>query len=412
MGGLDPKHPTVAQNNKNDEQNTMSAPVPKFLVITSPQNILGTMSPFFIQKALQGICGNPKSVKKLKSGDYLIETISETQSKSLLLARQFGTITITASPHNSLNSSKGVISETDLLGVSDEEILTELSSQGVTAVRRITLKKADSIVSTKHIVLTFNSPNLPSHIKAGYLNCPIRPFIPNPLRCFNCQGFGHSTNTCRGVETCSRCSNIGHTFISCSLPIKCKNCSGDHTANSRDCPRWIEEKEIQTVKVEEKLSYQEAKQKVISRTPKPHTPYAAVVKKTCSIGVQTCAPILNIAPSVSTQAQTSTNQTSTPPKPKTITKKKLQINTLKTHLQQQIRYKPAPLSKKGRAAEIALKKQKIMEEKEKALNSSSEGSSAETSESGEMEVERGLETPPHLQPRKQGCKDPPSNNQT
>ncbi|GFV94187.1 uncharacterized protein TNCV_4463141 [Trichonephila clavipes] len=40
-------------------------------------------SPFAIHKAIQGISGEPKSVKKLRSGDLLIETSSALQTKSL-----------------------------------------------------------------------------------------------------------------------------------------------------------------------------------------------------------------------------------------------------------------------------------------------------------------------------------------
>lgn len=45
----------------------------------------------------------------------------------------------------------------------------------------------DEIYPTKHIILTFNDPNLTSRIKAAYLSCAVQPYIPNPLRCFKCQ---------------------------------------------------------------------------------------------------------------------------------------------------------------------------------------------------------------------------------
>ncbi|GFX46019.1 uncharacterized protein TNCV_1919861 [Trichonephila clavipes] len=83
----------------------------------------------------------------------------------------------------------GVISEPDLLTTSESEILEGFSDQGVIQVRRITIKTNTTVSPTKHLILTFNSPNLPTSIKAGYLNCKIRPYIPNPLRCFKCQRF-------------------------------------------------------------------------------------------------------------------------------------------------------------------------------------------------------------------------------
>ncbi|GFT90239.1 putative RNA-directed DNA polymerase from transposon BS [Trichonephila clavipes] len=195
-------------------------------------------SPFAIQKAIQGIGGDPKSVKKLRSGDLLFETVSALQTKSFLLAKTFLDCPLTASPHKSLNSSRGVISEPDLICTPEAEILEEFSGQGVIQVRRITIKKDAEINPTKHLILTFNNPKLPTTIKAGYLNCKIRPYIPNPLRCFKCQRFGHSQTACRGQLTCSRCASVGHASSDCTLEQKCVNCSQPHSADSKLCPKW------------------------------------------------------------------------------------------------------------------------------------------------------------------------------
>ncbi|GFW52422.1 putative RNA-directed DNA polymerase from transposon BS [Trichonephila clavipes] len=197
--------------------------------------------------------------QKLRSGDLLIETSSALQTKSLLLTKTFLDCPLIVNLHRSLNSCRGVISETDLLCASETEILDGLSAQGVTEVRRIKIKKETSLFPTKHLILTFNSPNLPSKIKAGYLNCKLRPYIPNPLRCFKCQRFGHSQNSCRGQLTCSRCAAVGHSSTDCTLEPKCINCSQIHTADSKLCPKWKTEKEIQTIKTNRNISYFEAR---------------------------------------------------------------------------------------------------------------------------------------------------------
>ncbi|GFX73795.1 RNA-directed DNA polymerase from mobile element jockey [Trichonephila clavipes] len=144
-------------------------------------------SPFAIHKALIGIGGEPKSIKRLHSGDLLIETSSALQMKSFFLAKTFLDSPLTISPHKTLNTSRGFISEPHLLTTTDAEIFDGFSGQGVIYVRSLTIKKNASIIPTKHIFLTFNSPKLPTTIKAGYLNCNIRPYILNPLRCFKCQ---------------------------------------------------------------------------------------------------------------------------------------------------------------------------------------------------------------------------------
>ncbi|GFV93583.1 putative RNA-directed DNA polymerase from transposon BS [Trichonephila clavipes] len=94
-------------------------------------------SPFAIQKVIQGISGEPKSVKKLRSGDLLIEISSALQTKSFFLTKTFLNCPLIVNPHRFVNSCRGIISETDLLCAPETEILEGLSDQGVTQVRRI-----------------------------------------------------------------------------------------------------------------------------------------------------------------------------------------------------------------------------------------------------------------------------------
>jgi len=39
--------------------------------------------------------------------------------------------------------------------------------------------------------LPFHTASVPKHIKIGYLHTPVELYIPNSLRCFNWQKFGH-----------------------------------------------------------------------------------------------------------------------------------------------------------------------------------------------------------------------------
>ncbi|GFT51586.1 putative RNA-directed DNA polymerase from transposon BS [Trichonephila clavipes] len=195
----------------------------RYLLLALPNNEMSNKSPFAVHKALIGIGGEAKTVKRLRSGDLLIETNSAIQTKSFLLAKTFLNSPLIVTPHKSLNSCRGVISEPDLLTTFEFEILEGFSDQGVIQVRRITIKKNTAVFPTKHLILTFNSPNLPTSIKDGYLYCKIRPYIRNPLRCFKCQRFGHSQTSCRGQLSCSR--------------PKCFNCSQSHTADSKLSPK-------------------------------------------------------------------------------------------------------------------------------------------------------------------------------
>ncbi|GFT73770.1 uncharacterized protein TNCV_1327711 [Trichonephila clavipes] len=172
--------------------------------------------------------------------------------------------------------------KSDLLTTPDAEILDGFSDQGVIQVRRITIKKDNSVIPTKHLILTFNRPKLPTTIKAGYLNCKIRPYIPNPLRCFKCQRFGHSQNSCRGQLTCSRCAAVGHSSTDCTLEPKCINCSQIHTADSKLCPKWKTEKEIQAIKTNNNITYVEARKLIVPQTSHTYAQAAKSSNKTSS----------------------------------------------------------------------------------------------------------------------------------
>ncbi|GBO21279.1 hypothetical protein AVEN_183839-1 [Araneus ventricosus] len=157
----------------------------RFLILSLPDNQLSKLSPFAIEKGLHAIGGSPKSVKRLRSGDLLIETASAIQTKSFLLAKKFLDYQLSVTVHKALNSCRGVVSDKELMMASESEIIEGLSTQGVIAARRINIRRGNDIIPTKHVILTFSSSKLPSNITAGYIRSPVKPYIPNPLRCFN-----------------------------------------------------------------------------------------------------------------------------------------------------------------------------------------------------------------------------------
>ena len=267
-------------SNLNQKNAFINEDYAHFFVIKWKEGDFLKTSLFLIQKAIQSVVGEPKTIKKLKPGELLIELQSNLQTSKLKKLSQLANIPIIVSAHKTLNSCRGVISETDLQYISDEEILENLKDQNVTNVQRIVISKENKKINTKHLILTFASTNLPKTIKAGYLQCSVRPYIPNPLRCFKCQRFGHSKTSCRGTLTCSRCSAVGHESVDCNEPYHCVNCKGDHPSYSRTCEKWKFEKEIQTVRTKQGISYPEARKIVESRTPIAGISYAAIASKT------------------------------------------------------------------------------------------------------------------------------------
>jgi hypothetical protein len=255
----------------------------RFLVIESQDNTrqLSSLSPFIVEKALKGMIGSCKTVKQLRSGSLLVETSRPAQSQNLLRQTVFANIPIKVSEHKSLNTSKGVIRSFELSRMEPDDLVSELSSQGVIEARCIKQKRGDVIRPTPVVILTFAQPEPPKEIKAGYLVIKVDVFVPNPLRCFKCQKFGHHQSTCSKPSICARCSQPAHDDEPCKDPVKCPNCSGEHPAFFNTCPNWLQEKEVCRIKVTQGISFPEARKRVVQMTPgNAGKSYSTVVKAT------------------------------------------------------------------------------------------------------------------------------------
>ena len=175
------------------QQTTSLLNVPRFLVVKSQEEkrTMADLSPFVFEKCIQSIVGHPKTIKKLKSGDLLLEVDRKQQVENLLKTTKIFDLKVKISLHHSLNSSKGVIRCPELRPCSDKEIIDNLKEQGVTGVCNVSARKNGVIKSTNTYVLTFNTPILPKKINVAFLSVNVEVYIANPLRCYQCQVFGH-----------------------------------------------------------------------------------------------------------------------------------------------------------------------------------------------------------------------------
>ena len=136
-----------------------------------------------------------------KALSFLVECARKSQAMGLLKTTQFVDRPVGVSSHKAWNSSRGVIRCRELSGMTDMEIKTELQEQGVVEVHRVTLKRDTEKVPTNTLFLTFNTPDLPKEITVGYLKVKVALFVPNPMCCFNCNKFGHTSQRCK-VNCC------------------------------------------------------------------------------------------------------------------------------------------------------------------------------------------------------------------
>ena len=217
-------------------------------------------------------------------------------------------VDVKVSEHRGLNTCRGIIRCRDLRDCPEEDILEALQSQKVTAVRHIMTKKDGKTIATNTFILTFRLPSPPAHVTAAYLRIPVERFIPNPLRCYNCQRYGHSKVTCNRPMACARCGKEGHVDTDCVAPEHCCNCNGHHVAYSKDCPEWQRQRDITRLKFEKNISFVEAKQMFEASCSQKKT-YASTFVSTQSMSTQTDYTWPNTASKPTILANTTTATT-------------------------------------------------------------------------------------------------------
>ena len=315
MASVSIKRPRPCQNDTDDDLGSPNFvfsgndTFARFLVIKSQDgsNPVTSLSPFVIEKQIESLIGTPKSVKKLKNKTLLVETNRKTQTENLLKVTIFFNLKVSVSEHNTLNSSKGIIRDRMLKGESEDNIVEYLRPQGVTACKRFKIKKDGNLVETNTLLLTFDRVNVPKSLKIFYRVVPVDVYIPNPLRCFNCQRFGHHENNCTEDpgSVCENCGADGHAHQTsqCKNPTKCINCGKGHSPKSNTCETWLKEKAIMKLKVTHNISYLEAKKmhenqpeitfsKIVQSIARPEMKDASTQYKTKDLKITTSTKVI------------------------------------------------------------------------------------------------------------------------
>lgn len=128
------------------------------------------------------------------------------------------------------NIVAGVVSDVDL-DLKDDVFKTMIVCTPpckIISVRRLGTSKCMKIL--------FASGKLPSHIKAGLVRYPVRPFVPRPLQCHKCFKIGHVQGFCTRDLVCAKCGGNHHVDSCESQAYRCPNCNGEHLATDKGCP--------------------------------------------------------------------------------------------------------------------------------------------------------------------------------
>lgn len=146
-----------------------------------------------------------------------------------------------------------------------EEIKNNLKGGTLKGVRRLQVTREGVRKDSESIVLEFEEEVLPKKVTMGFFSYSVREFVPKPMRCYNCQRFGHTAKTCNSKRRCARCGE-DHEYGQCKHEQpKCCNCGGNHSVAYGGCEVMKREVEIQQVRVQSKITYVEAVRRVNQR---------------------------------------------------------------------------------------------------------------------------------------------------
>ena len=159
--------------------------------------------------------------------------------------------------------------------ISDEEMTMSIGLKA----ERIIKKKFGNTIHTEQMIV-YCEGDLPPFVTCGWKRFRVSLYIPEPVRCYRCQQYGHKAQFCRAKQIkCSICSGP-HKTKACTIQTThrqdktaiCPNCGGNHPASYRGCPAFKQEQEIKKVQITGKISYAEAARKCRNQdADKTHT---------------------------------------------------------------------------------------------------------------------------------------------
>lgn len=252
---------------------------PRYPTFMDPQNEFGRLTilqmtgkdgadlpvdPYLIGKSVESIVGENgiESAASEQTKRYTLRVRNPAHVEKLLRMKKLidGT-EISIVLHPTLNACKCVISSYDTIRYNEEEVLDKLNTQNVVKVQRITRMENGKRVNSPAIILTFQQTTYPEYVKVGLLRIATRPFYPNPLLCYNCLCYGHSKIRCTAAKRCYNCSAEFHGD-DCQLPAHCCHCNDEHRPTNRKCPVFRKETDIIKLKVNNNLTYHEARRRI------------------------------------------------------------------------------------------------------------------------------------------------------
>ena len=203
---------------------------PKWILVTGKNE---NYNYYKVSKYIQKKVGNisSKNISRFNRRSIIIHTNSDTQSHMLCNLKVDDSDMIQeVRPFINFSYGKGVIFYHDLYEFEEDEILEMCP---------INVWKVKKVPRTSMIILTFDEPDVPSHIFVENVRISVREYKDRPMQCYRCFKYGHSSTSCRNDKICVNCAKPDHG--QCNDKSRCINCNEEHKANNRICEEFKKE---------------------------------------------------------------------------------------------------------------------------------------------------------------------------
>ena len=268
-----------------DQEKNYQEPIPKYLTIQDTGGKSFCKSPavkriIWLKNAL-GIEATEMPIQreyKFEGRTYIsIEVNNHLEKKALieklLSIKSIGPCKINVVKDIRKNITKGTVRDDGYFFKNMHENFPGdiLRSKGILNIKR--LGKEFSRI----FLLTFDGLNLPEDIKFPEFGrlFRVKEFIPNPLKCYKCQKYGHPGKECRQTTViCQKCSQEGHMYrryqdneviSECNNEELCYHCKGKHMAGFKDCETHKKWAKVNEMMVLQKISREEARSRVLGQ---------------------------------------------------------------------------------------------------------------------------------------------------
>lgn len=231
---------------------------------------LKAFSPFKINDALNKINSEWKFISTNRERDIITILVLEE-----IISQEFiGTKTITIGGdnvdvsfelHTGLNFSKGTVFCPEIIKMTNEEIVESLKEQNVHEIYRFQKRNSSNeFYDTGLFVVTFNGTDPPKNLKVAYLSVPVATYYPNPMQCNHCFKLGHILKKCKNISLNKACVKCGAHTEHEDCTLFCVNCNEAHSNKFKGCPEYKKEKLIIKLKVDQNLSFPEARRRCLA----------------------------------------------------------------------------------------------------------------------------------------------------